>query len=291
MMGEGSDWLFGPPPKVGFDLSDVVSRPSHVPFVVSFGGGANSTAVLLLLQREGLRPDLITFADTGGEKPETYAYLDRMNAWCEQAGFPTITPVRLSKPVAGDLTLEAERLRLEQLPSKVVGNSQCSLRWKLEPQEKFIRAWAPAIACYAAGEKPIRAIGYDAGEPHRVSIHEDRWCRYVHPLIEHGLDRDGCEALIRLSGLQVPMKSACFYCPSSRKSEVLWLSEAHPDLFARAVAMERKAMAGGKLHSVKGLGRHWSWEALVRATPEDRDLFSEQPVEPCVTCDDGGCDV
>jgi 3'-phosphoadenosine 5'-phosphosulfate sulfotransferase (PAPS reductase)/FAD synthetase len=38
---------------------------------VSFGAGVDSTAMLVALRAAGIRPDVITFADTGGERPET----------------------------------------------------------------------------------------------------------------------------------------------------------------------------------------------------------------------------
>jgi hypothetical protein len=39
--------------------------------VIADGLGVNSTALLVQLSRAGVRPDLILFADTGAEKPET----------------------------------------------------------------------------------------------------------------------------------------------------------------------------------------------------------------------------
>jgi hypothetical protein len=51
-------------------------RPHHDwPLVVAYGLGVNSTAMLVEFARRSITPDLILFADTGGEKPETYAYL------------------------------------------------------------------------------------------------------------------------------------------------------------------------------------------------------------------------
>ena len=44
------------------------------PFVVAYGMGVDSTAMLIGLSGIGIRPDLILFADVGGEKDETYAY-------------------------------------------------------------------------------------------------------------------------------------------------------------------------------------------------------------------------
>ena len=42
------------------------------PLVVAYGLGVDSTAMLVEFAHRGIRPDLILFADTGGEKPETY---------------------------------------------------------------------------------------------------------------------------------------------------------------------------------------------------------------------------
>ena len=44
--------------------------------VLSFGGGVNSVALMVVLLREGLPFDEAVFADTGGEVPETYQYLE-----------------------------------------------------------------------------------------------------------------------------------------------------------------------------------------------------------------------
>lgn len=42
------------------------------PCIVCYGGGVDSTAMLTAMKREGVTPDLILFADTGGEKPSTH---------------------------------------------------------------------------------------------------------------------------------------------------------------------------------------------------------------------------
>ena len=40
--------------------------------VVSFGGGTNSTAMIIGMYLHKIPIDLILFADTGGEQPHTY---------------------------------------------------------------------------------------------------------------------------------------------------------------------------------------------------------------------------
>ena len=66
-----------------------------------------------------------------------------------------------------------------------------------------------------------------------------------------------------------------------RKPEVLTLAAKHPELLARAVAMEQNA----DLTTVKGLGRHWSWEFLVKADADQMRLFSDAGT-PEIAC---GC--
>jgi len=257
------------------------------PLVVAFGGGVNSAAMLVGFAERGIRPDLILFADTGGEKPETYEFVDRMHAWCLKQ-WPTdhylggIITVRASAKT--DPSLEANCLRLGTLPSIVYGGRTCSQRWKLEPCEKFLNAWQPAAEAWGAGLQIRNAKGIDAGEKHRAKDFSDKKTRVEYPLIAWNWHREDCVAAIQRAGLPVPEKSACFFCPSSKKTEVLALAEKHPELFDRAVEMERNAKP--KLVNIQGLGRHWSWEDLVAANQNQFKMFSEPAEIPCM-CFDG----
>lgn len=99
------------------------------------------------------------------------------------------------------------------------------------------------------------------------------------PLIEWGWYREQCVATILAAGLPVPPKSACFFCPSSKKSEIIQLSRRNPDLYRRALAMEDNAREN--LGTVVGLGRHFSWRDVEGTTaPDPADL-------PCGCFDEG----
>jgi hypothetical protein len=178
-------------------------------------------------------------------------------------------------------------LRLENLPSKAFGYKSCSQRYKIEPQQKFLNHWEPARTAWAQGKKVLQVIGYDAGEPQRAKVYANEKYDFWYPLIEWGWGREECVEAIQSAGLPQPGKSACFFCPSMRKPEVIKLSEEHPDLFARAVAMERRALAGGKCEVIKGLGRHWSWEELVKADAAKRCEMRENTMDTDCACFDG----
>ena len=111
--------------------------------IVSYGGGANSTALLVGLHQHRIPVDLILFADTGGEHPYTYAYLDTMNRWLKDHGMPEITRVYKTTRDGKRLTLEDECLKSGTLPSIAYGFKRCSLKHKIGPQEKFCNNYPP----------------------------------------------------------------------------------------------------------------------------------------------------
>ena len=249
-----------------------------IPLMVAYGGGVNSTALLVGMAERGVVPDAILFADTGGEKPETYAYLVDFSDWLHEKGLPRIIVVRNDGKY---VTLERNCLDKETLPSIAFGRKACSDKYKQRPQHKWTKTWQPALDCWAAGARVIKLIGYGADEIRRASIKNDDFYVYCYPLIEWGWRRHDCVEAIQRNGLEVPIKSACFYCPSSRKEEILWLAQHHPDLMERAIAMERRAREGcyGLGSSVAGLARTFSWEKFVEHDRRQMKLFPMPTVD------------
>ncbi|HEY7765396.1 MAG TPA: phosphoadenosine phosphosulfate reductase [Aestuariivirgaceae bacterium] len=240
-------------------MAEVQQRPSEVPLVIADGLGVNSTALLIRLSRADVRPDLILFADTGSEKPETYAYLEIRRQWLRRVEFPDLIVVRRRGVRVPDQSLEDQCLRTGTLPSLAYGGKSCSLKWKVAPQDKFCNHWPPALRCWQSGGRVIKAIGYDAGpsDGRRIKEFRDRKYRFWYPLREFGLDRAACIDLIRSEELPLPCKSACFFCPATKKPELVQLHSDYPDLLERALAIERKALP--TLRSVQGLGRSFAW--------------------------------
>lgn len=252
------------------------------PVVVAYGGGVNSTALLVGLRERSRKPDLILFADTGGEKPETYSFLRVVDAWLSEVCFPPL--VRVANDGAYP-TLEAECLANHTLPSLAFGRRSCSDKYKRRPQDKYVAGWPPACRAWEAGGRVVKLLGIDAGERHRAVAADERRFRTEFPLVDWDWARDECLAAIRRAGLPVPPKSACFFCPASSKREVLALATAHPGLFERAVAMERNA--GPRLTALKGLGRRYAWSDLVAGGRAALSLVPETAIDAPCPCADG----
>ena len=73
--------------------------------VVGYGGGTDSTAMLIGLWKNHIPVDLILFADPGGEQPHTYAYLEIMDRWLKEHDMPPITRVWYQEKSGQRLTL------------------------------------------------------------------------------------------------------------------------------------------------------------------------------------------
>jgi 3'-phosphoadenosine 5'-phosphosulfate sulfotransferase (PAPS reductase)/FAD synthetase len=256
---------------------------------VSFGGGTNSTAMLCGMRDRGIRPDVIIFADTGGELPHTYEHVALMAAQVQVwwgLTLHTVTMTRQGKPI----TLEQDCLNKGLLPSISYGRRSCSQRSKHEPMEKLLVKLAKA-----AGVTEIRkAIGYDAGERGRgrnapVSAKLSKCIRetYWYPLREWGWSRTECTEAIERHGITQPGKSSCFFCAANKRSEVIRMQEEHPRHLARALAMEEKAQA--RHRSLIGLGGQrnlWAnW--LSNEASQGKFTLDLEPVHLPCGCYDG----
>ncbi len=257
------------------------------PFYVAYGMGVDSTALLVGLHARGIRPDLIMFADTGGEHPETYRFLNHIQLWLSDREWPLVEVVRYrTRPTTGYDTLEGECRKNEILPGLAFNRGTCSSKWKQDAQKQHLRRSTTWLHDYKRhGRKILRAIGYDAGDRDRARAGAAGACgggsaktgatlwakdaafQNWYPLQEWGWDRERCAHEILAAGLPLPRKSACFFCPASTDAEILELRRDHPELLERALAMEERARSGkhkvGQRGTIQGLSFKRTWASIV----------------------------
>ncbi|MFA5378176.1 MAG: phosphoadenosine phosphosulfate reductase family protein [Dehalococcoidia bacterium] len=198
---------------------------------LSYGGGVNSTAMILLLLDEGWEFESV-YVDHGCDWPETREYVKMM-----AEKYP-ITVLKPAVSVKGQIydDLYAYGWDYEVLPSRL--QRWCTTKFKIDVINSYI-------------ERPCeQMIGIDAGEDNRVrdSWDDDAVNRY--PLVERGIDRDGCIRIIKDHGLPVPIKSGCWFCPYQRVSQWKLLRVKHPELFCKAKKLEERVK---ELRLSKGL--------------------------------------
>lgn len=310
--------LFGEPEPVAQTRKQTIStavellknRPApdpRSPVVVSYGAGINSTAMLVAMKLKGIRPDLILFADTGGEKPETYKYLKYFDSWLNEVGFPNIEVVRYEmasvrprkqllayrskhwktltlsrldawltvyQNIRQELkysTLEEECLVLKSLPAKAYGNGQCSQKWKVDPCHKRIASYLSNLGLYNV--KVRQYVGIHAGEQQRL------------------LQKDGSPKPLELENVRYEypliewglsqahcnalIRSANLSVPS--KSSCFFCPNMKASEVLRLKVEHPELYARGleieanakeiQSKRIKGLGRSFAWKDIASATP------------------------
>lgn len=181
--------------------------------------------------------------------------------------------------------LEGNCVDNETLPSLAFGMHSCSVKWKIQPQDYYVQGctskynfqpgWQPALDAWAQGINPVKAIGYDDGKADRKragkvhgKVHDKKLNGYDfwYPLQDMGWERSDCIQAIVEEGLQVPVKSACYFCPASKPWELWWLAGTHPHLFIKACQLEHGALTGR--HSRWDVIAFDSWESNVTSGKE-----------------------
>jgi hypothetical protein len=224
-------------------------------YLATFGGGVDSTAMLIRLVKEGRPLDLVLFSNTGGasskgEKRATYQHVRLMTRWLKSKGYPQVKTLIYNKE-----GLYNEVYRLGTLPPVAFGFKTCSLKWKKEPADRYMKR-------HFKNRKIVKYMAYDASESHRIKDYSTENERVEYPLVEWDMDRFDCMAYIAETNMPVPPKSSCFFCPHMRLREIKELEATEPCLFNMAIALENNALP--RLTQIAGLGRNKRWSEWVK---------------------------
>lgn len=273
--------------------------------VLSFGAGQDSTDILYryaydrsFRNRYARGRFIVTMSDTGDEHAHTYRHVAYIKTFCKQRGieFHFLTPEMGFHSPKWPSLIEFFR-RTHTIGVKSLHKS-CSDQLKIQPFYRWLDAFANAqlgtrltrkraLIEYARCYGKIRVlIGLAAGEESRVADPASlpdwqvKSIETVYPLIELGVDRQGCQQNIRSLGHEVPWPSNCRRCHFLSKVELLWLHRRHPDAFDEWVFLENQKLArfqhkGKKNYTVWGRSRKTLSEILAEAKAEFGHLSDE----------------
>jgi hypothetical protein len=203
---------------------DFVKEPLQV---LSFGGGVQSTAMILMILDGKLRkPDIIIHSDTGSEMPYTYELIDKIKPLIDKMGIPF------------EIVTSHHGKLHEYYKSKstvpVVGIRSCTVNFKILPQRRFIRK----IVGNKNGKLLAECwLGITTDESRRKIDGELKWIKNKFPLLDLGISRKECIEINKKYGFHVK-KSGCFLCPYGGKKWFISLYRNNPDLFKICEEME-----------------------------------------------------
>ncbi|MBE7483612.1 MAG: phosphoadenosine phosphosulfate reductase family protein [Polyangiaceae bacterium] len=203
--------------------------------ILGLSGGKDSTA-LAVYMRDRVPEMEYVFCDTDKELPETYEYMDRLEAY-------------LGKPIA---RLNADRgfdhyLKVynNYLPSSRM--RWCTRQLKIRPFEQYV------------GEDPcVSYVGIRADEDREGYISTKPNIAPRFPFKEDGITKADVLRILEEAGIGLPeyykwrSRSGCYFCFFQRKAEWAGLLERHPDLFELAKQYEK---------TDPETGQRYTWQA------------------------------
>ena len=214
--------------------------------IANFGAGVNSVAGILHYGAAAY--DEIIFADTGSEKPETYQYLDFL---IKEKGWK----ISIIKSKLGNLYDFYIKKKTYPTPAF----RHCTEKFKITPIKQYLRTK------YGKKETFIDDIFISFDEFHRMKTSDVKYQKLEYPLVYDKIDRQECLSIIKEAGYPIPVKSGCFMCPFTKKSEWINLKLKHKDLFEKSLSLEKL----GQLHT-----KSYKMPKLIKLKgKESQDLF------------------
>lgn len=226
--------------------------------ILALSGGKDSAALAVYLMDKISDLEYV-FTDSGCELPETYEYLDRVEA---------ILGIQITRLQPKRTFRDWLHYKYGYLPSQ--RNRWCTFELKLRPYQRYINENYADCTIYSY--VGLRADEESEREGFKTSQSNIIQC---HPLKEDGLVYSDVEALLKSSGLGFPKyyqwrsRSGCFFCFYQQKNEWLSLYRNYPELFKKAKAYENIA---------KGKGDKFTWCS---------DISLDELIEKYSTADTG----
>ncbi|MFF4215326.1 adenine nucleotide alpha hydrolase family protein [Streptomyces nondiastaticus] len=212
--------------------------------VISYGGGVQSTALLVLAATGEIDYRTLLFSNVGddSENPASLRYIHEFAApYARRHG---LSLVHLQK-VRRDGTTETLWQRLHRPDTRSIpipvrmsngapGRRNCTADFKIKVISKWLKQHG------ATADHPATVgIGISVDEIHRANRRRSEPHEQIsYPLLDLELRREDCARIIKDAGLPVPPKSSCFFCPFRTVGDWQRQRSDDPALFKKSQQLE-----------------------------------------------------
>jgi 3'-phosphoadenosine 5'-phosphosulfate sulfotransferase (PAPS reductase)/FAD synthetase len=227
--------------------------------IVWFSAGAASAVAAKLT------PDATyVYVDPGSEHPDNRRFIDDVSAWI---GHPVET-------IKSDRYVDTWQVWNERRFLVGPTGALCTAELKKRPRFAFQRP------------DDVQVFGYTAEEAHRAERfrHENPGVELACPLIERGLTKDDCLAIVARAGIELPVmyqlgfrNNNCIGCPKGGMGYWNHIRRYFPDTFERMAELERYIG-----HSVLKDSDGPIW--LDELNPDRGDMLNEPSLDCSLLC-------
>lgn len=197
--------------------------------ILALSGGKDSAALAVYLKDKVPNMEYV-FLDTGHELPDTYEFLDRMEA---------VLGIEIQREKSNRSFEDWLKIKGFYLPSKQ--KRWCTELLKIKVYEKYV-----------GKDKVYSYIGLRADEDREGYISTKNNIAPKYPFIHDGLVFSDIENILNESGLGFPnyykwrSRSGCYFCFFQQAIEWLNLYNHYPELYEKAMSFEKVNPANGK---------------------------------------------
>lgn len=203
--------------------------------VLSYSGGLQSTALLVLAGRRQVRIDAAIHIDLGvAESPDTIRYIrDVAIPYAREKGIH----VRIGYVDAvGDILSNPAHPKapFRDAATKAPTTRQCTNHWKVRVFRRLLRAMMHEMRVPVRRDAVQVLLGISYDETERIKPPDVQYYSHEYPLVDLKLRREDCVSIIEEEGLPVPDKSACWFCPFTKTERFRSICARYPEVAAMA---------------------------------------------------------
>jgi len=189
---------------------------------LSYGAGVGSTALICHMIDDIRNGSIeVIFCNHGADWPETYEYVEYIK---EALGIEIKT---IHVEIQGSKGLYNFYIDHNTIP--LYRYRICTDKAKIRPFNKYIK-------------RPCNVfLGITWDERKRAKPNKIKSIKNCYPFVEERITRDQSIKIIEDTGLKVPNKSGCYFCPFQGKAEWKRLYDEHNELFVKAIKLEDNA--------------------------------------------------
>jgi hypothetical protein len=268
--------------------------------LLSFGGGQDSTAILLAIiynpefKAKYVKGNLVVImSNTKDEHDETYEHVELIADLCKKNNieFLLLDPKGYTSDCWGDGLIEFYKQK------KAVGSKAfpktCTDKLKITPIYNYLEKKLDPSSTrkkafydyYIQHGKLNVLIGIAKGEEKRVqsgdgpSVWMNKTIQKKYPLIDLGMDRQACQDFIKMY-MKVPIPSNCVLCPFMSLQELLYLYRVLPHRYYEWVEIEAAKIENNKdkVSPDKNLGV-WGKKLLPEVLKEAEEKFGHMTIQ------------
>lgn len=234
-------------------------------FILSYGGGVNSSALFFYLLEKKRPIDLVIFADTGEETDFTYDAVKRLKVECEKNNIEFVTAT------AGNLY---DYYRKKNKVMSVM-KRDCTGKFKVAPIRRYIRKR------YGKKQQFKMYIGIAWDEYHRIRSSDVKYIENLYPFVEDRITRRGNDEILKRYNFAA-RKSGCKGCIYTKRKEWFRMALHDPVEFERHLKLD---MENSRYPEVT-LNPNFKLEDVKKAAKGQLTLSEYEDIEP--SCDVSG---